>query len=78
MLVDEERQLVLTRAFLDHNGVLTDFKLADGTPAVSSFKTPSSLYALETFKIRGGRIFRVEVVYVNVPYHMPTVRKSGE
>ncbi len=26
----------LTRAFLDHNGVLTDFKLADGTPAVSS------------------------------------------
>ncbi len=73
MLVDEERQLVLTRAFLDHNGVLTDFKLTDGTPAVSGFKTPSTLSVLELFKIRNGKIFRVETVYINVPYHMPTV-----
>lgn len=73
MLVDEERQLVLTRAFLDHNGVLTDFKLTDGTPAVSSFKTPSSLCVLELFKIRNGKIFRVETVYINVPYNMPSV-----
>ncbi len=76
MLVDEERQLVLTRAFLDHNAVLTDFKLADGTPAVSSFKTPSTLCVLELFKIKGGRIYRVEVVYINVPYHMPSVWKG--
>jgi hypothetical protein len=78
MLVDEERQLVLTRAFLDHNAVLTDFKLADGTPAVSSFKTPSTLCVLELFKIRGGKIFRVEVVYINVPYHMPSVWTGAE
>jgi hypothetical protein len=78
MLVDEERQLVLTRAFLDHNAVLTDFKLADGTPAVSSFKTPSTLCLLELFKIRGGKIYRVEVVYINVPYHMPSVWKETE
>jgi hypothetical protein len=77
-LVDEERQLVLTRAFLDHNGVLTDFKLADGTPAVSSFKTPSTLCVLELFKIRAGKIYRVEVVYINVPYHMPSVWKGAE
>jgi hypothetical protein len=77
-LVDEERQLVLTRAFLDHNAVLTDFKLADGTPAVSSFKTPSTLCVLELFKIRAGKIYRVEVVYINVPYHMPTVWKGAE
>jgi hypothetical protein len=76
MLVDEERQLVLTRAFLDHNGVLTDFKLSDGTPAVSSFKTPSTLSVLELFKIREGKIFRVETVYINVPYHMPSVWKG--
>ena len=73
MLVDEERQLVLTRGFLDHNGVLTDFKLADGTPAVSSFKTPSTLCLLELFKVREGKISRVETVYINVPYHMPGV-----
>ncbi|MDB6045021.1 MAG: hypothetical protein JWM63_3572 [Gammaproteobacteria bacterium] len=78
MLVDEERQLVLTRSFLDHNAVLTDFKLADGTPAVSGFKTPSTLCMLELFKIRSGRIFRVEVVYINVPYHMPSVWKNVE
>jgi hypothetical protein len=78
MLVDEERQLVLTRAFLDHNGVLTDFKLADGTAAVSSFKTPSTLCVLELFKIRSGKIYRVEVVYINVPYHMPSVWKGAE
>lgn len=77
MLVDEERQLVLTRAFLDHNGVLTDFKLSDGTPAVSSFKTPSTLSVLELFKIRNGKIFRVETVYINVPYHMPTAWKGA-
>jgi hypothetical protein len=78
MLVDEERQLVLTRAFLDHNAVLTDFKLADGTPAVSSFKTPSTLCVLELFKIRSGKIYRVEVVYINVPYHMPSVWKGAD
>jgi hypothetical protein len=78
MLVDEERQLVLTRMFLDHNAVLTDFKLADGTPAVSGFKTPSTLCALELFKIRNGKIFRVEAVYINVPYHMPSVWKSAD
>jgi hypothetical protein len=77
MLVDEERQLVLTRAFLDHNGVLTDFKLTDGTPAVSSFKTPSSLCVLELFKILGGRIFRIETVYINVPYNMPSVWRNA-
>ena len=78
MLVDEERQLVLARGFLDHNAVLTDFKLADGTPAVSSFKTPSTLCLLELFKIRGGKISRVETVYINVPYHMPGVWTKGE
>jgi hypothetical protein len=33
---------------------------------------------LELFKIRGGKIYRVEVVYINVPYHMPTVWKGAE
>jgi hypothetical protein len=61
------------RGFLDHNGVLTDFKLSDGTPAVSSFKTPSTLCLLKLFKIRDGKISRVETVYINVSYHMPGV-----
>jgi len=78
MVVDEERQLVLTRAFLDHNAVIQDFKLTDGTPAVSSFKTPSSLFALELFKVRDGKIYRIEVVYVTVPYNMPSAWRTEQ
>jgi len=78
MVVDEERGLVLARAFIDHNGVLTDFKLADGTPAVSFAKYPSSLSMLELFHIRSGKIDRIEVVHISVPYAMPTAWPAGE
>lgn len=73
MVVDEERQLVLTRMFLDHNAVVKDFLTTDGQKHESSFKTPSTLSALELFKIRDGKIFRVEAAYIQVPYHMPSV-----
>jgi hypothetical protein len=78
VVVDEERGLVLARAFIDHNGVLTDFKLADGTPAVSFAKYPSSLSMLELFRIRNGKIERIEVVHIGVPYAMPTAWPAGE
>jgi hypothetical protein len=78
VVVDEERGLVLARAFNDHNGVLTDFKLADGTPAVSFAKYPSTLSMLELFRIRAGRIERIEVVHIGVPYAMPSAWRPGE
>lgn len=73
LVVDEERQLVLARMFLDHNAVLKEFTTTDGVRHESSFKTPSTLSALELFKIRNGQIHRIEVVYINVPYHEPSV-----
>ena len=77
-LVDEERGLVLARAFIDHDGVLTDFKLTDGTPMVSFAKYPSSLSMLELFHVRGGRIDRIEVVHIGVPYAMPSAWSHDE
>ena len=73
IVVDEEKGLVLSRAFIDHNGALTDYKTADGVSHVSNQRWPSTFSVLELFKIRNGKIFRIEVVHTNVPYHMPSV-----
>jgi len=78
LVVDETRQLVLARAFLDHDAALTHYELPDGRRITSPFKTPSTLCMLELFKIRDGKIFRVEVVYIAVPYHMPSAWQSTE
>jgi hypothetical protein len=78
LVVDETRQLVLARAFLDHDATLTHYELPDGRRIASPFQTPSTLCMLELFKIRSGKIFRVEVVYIGVPYHMPSAWRSTE
>lgn len=71
-LVDEERGLVLSAAFLDHTGRLGTYKYTDGRVVESSMKTPSSLCALELFKIQDGKIRQIEAVFISVPYNMPT------
>jgi hypothetical protein len=71
-LVDEERGLVYTAALLDHAGRLGKYTLTDGRAVDSPFKTPSSLCALELFKIRDGKIQQVETVFIAVPYNMPS------
>jgi hypothetical protein len=72
LLVDEERGLVLARAFIDHAGVLTDYTLTNGEHRVSPVKSPHTWCMLELFKIRSGRIFRVEAVFIGVPYYTPS------
>jgi hypothetical protein len=72
-VVDEERGLVLSRAFIDHNGVLTEYKTTDGASRTSNQRWPSTFSVLELFKIKNGKILRIEVVHTNVPYHMPSV-----
>jgi hypothetical protein len=73
MLVDEERGLVLSRAFIDHCGKQSGATLADGTPVDSWIKRPDSLGMLELFHITDGAIDRIEVVHIDVPYRMPSV-----
>lgn len=68
-LVDEERGVVMSRAFIDHKGVLDDFKLTDGTPMRSIFREPHSWALLEMFKIRQGAISAIEATFIAAPYY---------
>jgi len=69
-LVDEERGLVLASAFIDHSGVLGEYKLTDGRVIKSPIRYPHSFYLLELFKIDDGKIRQIESVFVTVPYGM--------
>ena len=71
-LVDEERQLVLAAAFIDHSGALGTFKLTDGTVIDSPMRTPSTLCLLELFRIQDGKIRQIQAVFIGVPYGMPS------
>jgi hypothetical protein len=71
-LVDEERGLIMTAGFIDHAGRLETYTLTDGTPMKSSMHTPSTLCLLELFKIRDGKIQKIEAVFIGVPYNMPS------
>jgi hypothetical protein len=83
-LVDEARQIVMARGFIDHKGVLDDYVLTDGTPQKSVFREPQSWGLLEMFKIRKGEITGVEAVFIQTPYYMrspwtkaPEMRPGG-
>jgi hypothetical protein len=68
-LVDEERGIVMSRAFIDHKGVLDHFQLTDGTPWRSIFREPHSWSLLEMFKIKGGLITGIEATFIAAPYY---------
>ena len=72
LLVDEARGLVMARTFIDHAGILTDYTLTNGEKRVSPVTSPHTWCVLELFKIRSGKIFRIEAVFIGVPYSMPS------
>lgn len=76
-LVDVERGLVLASGFIDHNGVLDEYTLTDGTVVESPIRFPHSFYLLELFKIVDGKILQIEAVFVTVPYGMGSPWAEG-
>ncbi len=68
-LVDEEKGIVMARAFLDHNAVVQTINLTDGTQIHAGFRTPNSFVMLEIFKFRNGKLYRAEVVHADTNYH---------
>lgn len=68
-LVDEERQVVMARGFIDHKGVLDHYMLTDGTPQRSIFREPQTWSFLESFKIRNDMITGVLATFVQAPYY---------
>ena len=69
-LVDEERQVVMARGFIDHKGVLDHYTLTDGTPVRSVFREPQTWAFLESFKIRDDRIVSVQATFIQAQYYM--------
>jgi hypothetical protein len=69
-LVDETRGVVMSRAFIDHKGVLDEYTLTDGTPRRSPFREPHTWALLELFKIKRGLITSVEATFTAAPYYM--------
>jgi hypothetical protein len=69
-LLDEERSVAMCRGFIDHKGVMDDYKLTDGTPQKSVFREPQTWAFLESFKIKNDMIVGVEATFVQAPYYM--------
>jgi hypothetical protein len=70
-LVDEERQVVMARGFIDHKGVMDEYTLTDGTKQKSVYREPHSWAFLEMFKVEDKRITAVQAVFLGAPYYMP-------
>jgi hypothetical protein len=71
-LIDEKRGVVLGSGFFDHANTFDRYTLTDGREMRTVLKWPNSITLLEAFKIRNGRIWRIEAVFTYVPYFMPS------
>ncbi len=69
-IMDVQKGLGFGIVFFDHAGVIKDVKMADGSNlhVPPPFDAPYAFEIFELFKIRDGRIIRVEAVLNTVPY----------
>jgi hypothetical protein len=72
LAVDEERGLVVATAFSDFRLERTRYSTTDGTIRETQEKYPSSREGFEIFKLRNGKIVRVDAISVFQPYGMPS------
>jgi hypothetical protein len=73
VVVDEERGLVFVEGFFDHDATLRSYKLTDGRTVQQTRTAPWTWQIAELFKIKDGKIMRIEALVNAVPYGM----KSG-
>ncbi|HWW66204.1 MAG TPA: hypothetical protein VNZ43_15725 [Sphingomonadaceae bacterium] len=69
-LVDVERGVVVASGFFDHANEFDHYKLTDGREMKTALKWPNSITLLEAFRIKDGKIHRIEAVFTYVPYFM--------
>ena len=69
-LIDEKRGVVIATGFFDHDNTFDRYKTTDGKEHKTLLKWPNSLSLMEAFKIKNGRIYRVEAVFTYIPYFM--------
>lgn len=69
-LVDEARSAVMCRGYIDHKGVLDQYRLTDGTVTRSVYREPHTWAFFEAFKVRADAITAVEAVFTGAPYYI--------
>lgn len=64
----------------DHNGTVRELPSVNGTsnPIPPYFDVPRTLAASEGFRLRGDKLYRIEMTLIEVPYGMRTAFDSGE
>lgn len=71
LAIDQERGLVYTGMFIDHDASIRSYRLANGRTVTVKRTSPWTWMAQEVFQInREGRISQVEAVLLSVPYGM--------
>ncbi|MBN1240861.1 MAG: hypothetical protein JXB36_20345 [Gammaproteobacteria bacterium] len=77
-IVDEQRGVVVATGFFDHANEFDRYTLTDGREMRTVLKWPNSITLLEAFKIKDGKIHRIEAVFTYVPYfmHSPFARPN--
>ena len=71
-VVDVERGIVVATGFIDHGASFVRYRTTDGVERDTPYTAPNSLGFMEAFKIRNGRIFRIESFFSTVPFGMPS------
>lgn len=69
-IVDEERGVVVSRGFFDHDNEVDRYLLTNGHEMRTALKWPNSISLIEAFRIKEGAIQRIEAVFTYVPYFM--------
>jgi hypothetical protein len=69
-VVDTERGVVVATGFFDHANAWDTYKTTDGKERKTLLKWPNSISLVEAFKIRDGKIYRIEAIFSYVPYFM--------
>jgi len=71
LAVDEERGLVYTAVYLDHDAAIRSYKIKDGRTVTVRNTGPWTWEAHEIFQVGGdGQISQIEAVLQSVPYGM--------
>lgn len=69
-VIDEERQVVFASVSVDHDGTVRKILQSTGKVFVipDYFDVPRTLQVQEAFKIRDGKLFRIEMTLIESPY----------
>jgi hypothetical protein len=70
LVIDEERQTMFAFASLDHDGTIRRLHLTTGKDFIlpAYFDVPRTLQVQEAFKLKDGKLFRIEMTLIEVPY----------